>query len=49
VDTSIPGNRVRLLFSLARTNAISGFTDKMDTAIKKLIALAGGMPEKDIF
>jgi hypothetical protein len=49
VDTNIPGNRARLLFSLAKSNAISGFTDKMDTAIKKLITLAGGTPEKEIF
>lgn len=49
VDTTIADNRARLLFSLARTNAISGFTDKMDTAIKKLITLAGGTPEKEIF
>jgi hypothetical protein len=49
VDPSLSPNRARLLFSLARTNAISGFTDKMDTSVKKLIALGGGTPEKDIF
>ena len=49
VDTSIPENRARLLFSLQKTNAISGFTDKMGTALTKLITLAGGTPEKDIF
>jgi hypothetical protein len=49
LDTTMAENRARLLFSLARTNAISGFPDKMDAAMKKLIAMAGGAPAKDIF
>jgi hypothetical protein len=49
VDPTMAPNRARLLFSLAGTNADTGFTDKMDKAIKKLIVLAGGNPQKDIF
>ncbi len=49
VDTSIASNRARLLFSLAMSNAVPGFTDKMGKAVKKLVALAGGSAEKDIF
>jgi hypothetical protein len=49
VDTSIPENRARLLFSLAMANAVPSFTDKMSKAVKKLIVLAGGSPEKNIF
>jgi hypothetical protein len=48
-DSSMAANRARLLFSLASANTIPGFTDKMDAAIKKLIVLAGGNPQKDIF
>ena len=49
VDTSVAANRARLLFSLPMDNAVSGFTDKMGKAVKKLVALAGGSPEKDLF
>ncbi|HEY1159301.1 MAG TPA: hypothetical protein VGE83_01645 [Terracidiphilus sp.] len=49
VDTSLAANRVRLLFSLTKANAVPDFTENMDKAIKKLIVLAGGAPEKDIF
>jgi uncharacterized lipoprotein YajG len=49
VDTSVASNRARLLFSLPMTNGVTGFTDKMGKAIKKLVALAGGAPEKDLF
>lgn len=48
-DPSIVANRARLLFSLAMSNAVPKFTDNMGKAIKKLIALAGGTPEKDLF
>jgi len=47
VDTSIATNRVRLLFSMSKANAVLKFTDKMTTAIKKLVALAGGNADKD--
>ncbi|HXR39253.1 MAG TPA: hypothetical protein VN776_09175 [Terracidiphilus sp.] len=49
VDSSIAANRARLLFSVAMSNAVPGFTEKMGKAVKKLIALAGGTPEKDLF
>ena len=49
VDTSLAANRVRLLFSLAKANAVPDFTENMGKAIKKLIVLSGGAPEKDIF
>ena len=49
VDTSIASNRARLLFSVPKADAIPGFSEKMGKAIKKLIVLAGGAPEKDIF
>ncbi|MGO9338406.1 MAG: hypothetical protein ACLPY1_12965 [Terracidiphilus sp.] len=47
VNTSIPTNHVRLLFSMPKANAVPKFTDKMTTAIKKLVALAGGNADKD--
>ena len=49
VDASLPANRVRLVFSLAKANAVPDFTDNLGKTIKKLIVLAGGAPEKDIF
>jgi hypothetical protein len=49
VDTSIASNRARLLFSVAKTNTVPKFTDNMGNAVKKLVALAGGAPEKNLF
>lgn len=49
VDTSLAANRARLVFSLPKTNAVPNFTVNMGKAITKLIVLAGGNPEKDIF
>jgi hypothetical protein len=49
VDTSLASNHARLLFSVPKADAIPGFSEKMGKAIKKLIVLAGGAPEKDIF
>ncbi len=48
-DTSIPGNRVRLLFSYSKADQWPGFQVKFSKAIKKLIVLCGGMPEVKIF
>jgi hypothetical protein len=42
-------NRVRLLFSLAKSEQVPGFRVKMVKVVKKLIILSGGTPEKDIF
>lgn len=49
IDTSLPANRVRLMFSLTKSDAFPDFTDKMGKAITKLIVLCGGAPEKDPF
>jgi hypothetical protein len=45
----MPGNRARFLFSQSHADQIPGFQDKMAKAFKKLIALTGGAPEKDLF
>lgn len=42
-------NRVRLLFSLGKSEQIAGFQDKMATALKKLIILSGGAEGKELF
>lgn len=49
VDTSIAPNRARLAFSLYKANAVPNFTDSMGKALKKLVTLAGGSAEKDLF
>ena len=49
VDTSVPGNRARLLFSLQKTNAVPDFSENMNKAIKKLVTLAGGEAENSLF
>jgi hypothetical protein len=49
VDTTISGNRARLLFSWSKIPDGSGFQAKMTKAVKKLIASSGGAAEKDIF
>jgi hypothetical protein len=49
IDEDVPNNRVRLLFSYAKVQMISGFQDKMTKALKKLIIDAGGAPEKGLF
>jgi hypothetical protein len=49
VDTTISGNRARLLFAWGKIPEESGFQTKMTKAMKKLIALCGGSAEKDIF
>jgi hypothetical protein len=48
-DSSIPSNRARFLFSLAKVQDVSGFQAKTNKALKKLIALSGGSAERDIF
>ena len=49
VDDSGPPNRVRLLFSYAKADQRIKFQESMTKALKKLIALSGGAPEKEIF
>lgn len=49
VDTSLAPNRSRFLFSYSKAKQASDFQSKLNKAFKKLIALSGGEPEKDIF
>jgi hypothetical protein len=42
-------NRVRLLFSLEKSEQFSGFKGNMAKAMRKLIVLSGGAPENEIF
>jgi len=49
VDKSISGNRVRLLFSQNKANAVPDFTYNMTKAIKKLVVASGGAAEKKLF
>jgi hypothetical protein len=42
-------NRIRLLFSYAKSEQVSGFQEKMMKVMKKLIILSGGAPENDLF
>lgn len=49
VDTTLIGNRARLLFSEPKADDVPDFHEKMAKAMKKLIVLVGGAPEKDIF
>jgi len=49
VDTTVPANRIRLLFSYNKADQWPDFQKKLSTAIKKLIVLSGGAPENDIF
>jgi hypothetical protein len=49
VDTSVPQNRVRLLFSFSKAEQWPLFQEKFSKAFKQLIALSGGPPANDIF
>lgn len=49
VDASMAANRARLLFSLSETENAAKFQETMTKAVKKLIVLCGGTPEKDLF
>ena len=49
IDTTLIGNRARLLFSQPKVDDVPDFQEKMTKAMKKLIVLDGGAPEKDIF
>jgi hypothetical protein len=48
-DKSAPSNRVRLLFSASQAKQSPGFQNNMTKAVKKLVALSGGAPEKKLF
>ena len=49
VDPGVLSNRVRLLFSYAKADQRPKFQETMTKAVRKLIALTGGAPEKDLF
>ena len=49
VDSTIPANRARFLFLLAKVPDQIPFQIKLSKAMKKLIAQTGGTPEKDLF
>jgi hypothetical protein len=49
IDTTLANNRARFLFSQPKADDVPDFQDKMAKAMKKLIVLDGGLPEKDIF
>lgn len=49
IDTTLVANRARLLFSQPKADDVPDFQSNMAKAIKKLIVLDGGAPEKDLF
>ena len=49
VDPTMIANRARLLFSLSETDDLPKFQETMTKAVKKLIVISGGTPEKDLF
>jgi hypothetical protein len=49
INPNAAANRVRFLFSHSKADGIPGFMDTMDKAVKKVVALSGGTPEKKIF
>ncbi|HUD74579.1 MAG TPA: hypothetical protein VMQ76_05855, partial [Terracidiphilus sp.] len=48
-DNSASSNRVRLLFSASQAKQSPNFQKEMTKAVKKLIVLCGGVPEKKLF
>ncbi len=48
-DATMIGNRARLLFSQALAENIPKFQENMAKALKELIVMSGGVPEKDLF
>lgn len=48
-DTSVPNNRVRLLFSYSKADQWPGFQTKFSKAVKRLVVLCGGMPDVKLF
>jgi hypothetical protein len=49
VDSKVPSNRARFLFSLSKTDQMVDFKSRTAKAMKKLIAASGGAPEKNLF
>jgi len=48
-DTSASSNRVRFLFSASQAKQSPDFQKNMAKAVKELIVLCGGVPEKNLF
>ena len=49
VDATMIGNRARLLFSQAMAENSPKFQENMAKALKQLIVLSGGAPQRDLF
>jgi hypothetical protein len=49
IDTDVNPNRARFLFSTSKASEFPAFQGEMTKAFKKLIALSGGVPEKNLF
>jgi hypothetical protein len=49
VDSTVPANRVRLLFSLSKADQWPNFQTKITKALKRLIVLSGGASPNDLF
>lgn len=49
VDSKVPSNRARFLFSLSKTDQMVDFKTRTTKAMKKLITVSGGTPEKNLF
>jgi hypothetical protein len=49
LDKSVIANRARFLFSTSKADQLPSFQSNMIKAFKKLIALSGGIPEKNLF
>ncbi|MGA3371653.1 MAG: hypothetical protein ABSC48_07820 [Terracidiphilus sp.] len=49
LDKDVNPNRARFLFSTSKASEFPDFQDEMTKAFKKLIALSGGVPEKNLF
>jgi hypothetical protein len=48
-EAGTPTNRLRMLFSLAKSEQLPHFQDKIATALKKLIVLSGGAEGEELF
>lgn len=49
IDTTVPSNRVRLLFSYSKAEQVTNFEENMTKAVQKLIVLTGGAPVQTLF
>lgn len=49
IDNTISNIHIRLLFSLSKAADIPSFQNKIEKAVKRLITLCGGEPERNLF